>query len=71
MKSIKDLDEIVNQYTYDVETGVFERDKCIPYKLGSKFESGGAGCISTVEDYIKFIEVLRIGDVILKKEIVA
>ena len=64
----KDLSEIVNQYAYDVNKGVFERDKHIPYKFGSKFESGGAGCISTVEDYIKFIDALRIGDIILKKE---
>lgn len=64
----KDLREIVNQYAYDVNKGVFERDKHIPYKFGSKFESGGAGCISTVEDYIKFIEALRVGDIILKKE---
>jgi len=62
------LDEIINQYTYHGENGVFERDKHIAYKLGSKYESGGAGCISTVDDYIKFIEALRIGDNILKKE---
>ena len=64
----KDLDKIVNQYAFDANKGVFERDKHIPYKLGSKFESGGAGCISTVEDYIKLIEALRVGDIILKKE---
>ena len=40
------------------------------YKLGSEYESGGAGCISTVDDYIKFLEALRIGDIILKKETV-
>jgi CubicO group peptidase (beta-lactamase class C family) len=62
------LDEIINQYCYDAEKGVIERDKHIPYKFGSMYESGGAGCISTVEDYIKLIEALRIGDVILKKE---
>lgn len=62
------LCEIINQYCYDAEKGVVERDKHIPYKLGSRYESGGAGCISTVEDYIKFIEALRIGDIILKKE---
>ena len=36
--------------------------------FGSEFESGGAGCVSTVEDYMKFLEALRIGDVILKKQ---
>lgn len=62
------LNEIVNQYCYDEEKGVIERDKHIPFKCGSLYESGGAGCISTVEDYIKFTEALRIGDIILKKE---
>lgn len=38
------------------------------FKLGSEYESGGAGCISCVDDYIKFLEAMRIGDVILKKE---
>ena len=38
-----ELDEIVNQYCYDAEKGIIERDKCIPYKLGSRYESGGAG----------------------------
>lgn len=64
------LDEIANQYTYHSETGVAERDKRISYKLGARYESGGAGCISTVDDYIKFIEALRVGNVILKKETV-
>ena len=29
------------------------------YKLGHAYASGGAGCISTVDDYIKFLESLR------------
>ena len=36
--------------------------------FGPSFESGGAGCISTVEDFVKFLEALRIGDIILKRE---
>ena len=64
----KDLEGVINQYGYDVNKGVYERDKRIAYKLGSKYESGGAGCISTVEDYVKFMEALRLGDIILKKE---
>ena len=34
------------------------------------YESGGAGAISTVEDYIKLLESLRKGDKILKSETV-
>ena len=37
-------------------------------RLGSEHASGGGGCVSTVEDYMKFLEALRIGDVIIKKD---
>ena len=57
---------------YMTVDGKIERcytDDVLPFcKLGSEYESGGGGCISTVEDYIKFCEALRVGDVILKKE---
>ncbi len=38
------------------------------YIIGSEYASGGAGGVSTVEDYIKYLEAMRKGDVILKKE---
>ena len=60
-----ELDAICPQYTGE---NAQLRAKTIDYKLGSEYESGGAGCISTVEDYIKFLEAMRIGDIILKKE---
>lgn len=49
-----------------------ETEKCpIPcgndikwYKFGSEYESGGAGAVSTVEDYIAFLEGLRTGKII-------
>lgn len=34
------------------------------YKVGSEYASGGAGGISTVDDYIKFLEGLRTGKLI-------
>lgn len=34
------------------------------YKFGSEYESGGAGAVSTVEDYIAFLEGLRTGRII-------
>lgn len=37
------------------------------YKFGTEYESGGAGCISTTDDYIKLLEAIRTG-LILKKE---
>lgn len=66
----KDLDKVVNQYEYFEGKGVVERDKKIDYKFGSEYEAGGAGCISTLEDYVKFLEAVRVGDVIVKKETV-
>ena len=41
------------------------------YILGTEYESGGAGCVSTVEDMIRFCEALRVGGTILKKETIA
>lgn len=34
------------------------------FKIGSQYASGGAGCISTVDDYMKFAEALRLGRLI-------
>ena len=39
--------------------------------LGPEYESGGAGCVSTVEDMMRFAEALRLGDRILRKETIA
>ena len=63
-------DEVINQYAYSASGGVYERKRHNDYKFGSEYESGGAGCVSTVEDYVKLLEALRLGDVILKKETV-
>ncbi len=65
-----ELDMICAQYRSNEEKGVIENvgKRIMWYKLGSEYESGGAGCISTTEDYIKFTEALRCGDIILSKE---
>jgi len=61
---------IAPQYVYNGQTETRRRiDGHIwNYKLGPAFASGGAGGISTVDDYIKFLEALRTGDSILKRE---
>ena len=64
----RQLDEVVDQYVYSASVGVYERNRKNDYQVGWAYESGGAGCISTVEDYVKFMEALRVGGVILKKE---
>lgn len=38
------------------------------YRLGSEHASGGAGCVSTVEDYMKFLEALRVGERLIKRD---
>ncbi len=72
-----ELDTICAQYQCDMVTGVMKKcgkenqngdSRCTPFKMGSEYESGGAGCISTVEDCIKFTEALRKGGMILSNE---
>lgn len=65
----EELETVSTQYVFNSETRKAEIcPKTIDYRLGSEYESGGAGCVSTVDDYMKFLEALRIGDVILKSE---
>jgi len=68
---VEDWDGFARMYQYDQKTGSFNpifRHWC---HIGKEFAGGGGGCTSTVEDYIKFLEALRVGDVILKKETIA
>ena len=61
----KRLPEVCTQYLYNKETGYQNIGKHIrSYKLGSEYESGGAGAVSTVNDYIKFLEGIRLGKII-------
>lgn len=65
---VEDWDGFACQYQYDIETGQFVPFWGKKFYFGKDHASGGGGCVSTVEDYIKFLEALRVGDVILKKE---
>lgn len=63
-------DKIINQYCYDKNTdSVAECSKSNSFRIGTEYESGGAGCVSTVDDYIKFLEAIRTNK-ILKSETV-
>jgi CubicO group peptidase (beta-lactamase class C family) len=55
-----DFESMCEHYEYDPqkECAVL-RDKNAPYRYGTLHASGGAGCVSTAEDYIKFGEALR------------
>ena len=57
---IDETNKLVNQYKYNPETDTVEEcTKDNVFRIGTKYESGGAGCVSTVEDYIKFLEAIR------------
>ena len=63
------LEKIVDQFKYNAETKTCSvTNKENELQIGFEYESGGAGCISTVDDYIKFEEAIRKGDIVLSKE---
>ena len=68
---LEDWEGFAKQYQYDAQTGEYVPVWRFWCHLGKEFAGGGGGCVSTVEDYIKFLEAMRIGDVILKKETIA
>ena len=43
----------------------------VTFKLGTEYESGGAGCISCADDYIAFLENLRSGERLLRRDTIA
>ena len=53
MKTVVPLYMNENGKTVKIEESV------IDFKLGTEYVAGGAGCVSTVDDYIKFLEGLR------------
>ena len=54
-----EINTIAPQYRFENGKAVNIGKPILNYKLGSGYASGGAGCISTVEDYMKFLEGLR------------
>ncbi|MCQ2430981.1 MAG: beta-lactamase family protein [Clostridia bacterium] len=65
-----ELDTLAEQYRYDHENKSFVNcgKQIQGYKLGTEYESGGAGCISSVSDYILFLEAMRKGDILISRE---
>ena len=61
----EELDTIASHYRFNADTNTAENcGKNIQrYKLGSEYESGGAGLVSTVEDYIRFADAMACGGV--------
>ena len=64
-----ELSQIAAQYRFDTQSGKYNFcGPLISYKLGSEYESGGAGCISCADDYIAFLENLRSGERLLRRD---
>lgn len=62
---------LAEQYRYRQEEGrAVNCGKGNEWEFGPEYDSGGAGCISTVEDMARFAEGLRTGGIILKPETV-
>ena len=57
----EELSTIAAQYAFDGQSFQNVGREIRPYKLGKLYESGGAGAVSTVEDYHLFLEGLRTG----------
>ncbi len=60
------LPTLMAQYKYDSQSGEYLNvgTSIQSFKLGSSYESGGAGGVSCAEDYMKFLEALRLGKII-------
>ena len=62
-----ELDTLAEQYRYVDGKPCNVGKNITSYKFGSEYASGGAGCISGTEDYIKFLESLRTGKLIKRE----
>ena len=66
-----DMERLACLYQRDIDTGlIYDCAKANKYRLGSEYASGGAGCVATVDDYMKFVEALRQGESLLKRSTV-
>lgn len=54
-----EIETIAPQYRFEEGKAVNIGKPIFNYKIGTEYASGGAGGISTVDDYIKFLEGLR------------
>lgn len=62
----EELDTVSPLYEFDRETGKRTRQLTAD-ELGPNYVSGGAGCVTTIGDYMKFAEALRSGEKLLKR----
>jgi len=57
----KEYGVVAPHYAFNQEGKISECSKFPVYRLGEKHASGGAGCVSTVDEYTRFLEALRMG----------
>lgn len=65
----EELDTITEQYIFRNNVTEKINKRIQGYKLGTEFASGGAGCISTVDDYVKFLEGIRTAKLLLPETV--
>lgn len=63
-------DTLAALYSWDGQTRQRTRLPWERDRFGSRFVSGGGGCVTTVEDYMRFAEALRTGEKLLKRQTV-
>lgn len=61
MLPTEDLETIAPQYNFSEGKAKNIGKEIYTFKIGTEYASGGAGGISTVDDYIRFLEALRTG----------
>ena len=69
LPSREQIENLATKYHYNRQTGNMDVAVNNDYRIGSEYLSGGAGAVSTVEDYIKLLEAVRTGK-LLKPETV-
>lgn len=60
----EELCRVCKQFSYENGKYVDVGRKIVCYKFGTEYESGGAGGVCTVNDYIKFLEGIRTGKIL-------
>lgn len=67
LPSEQEMENLCAQYYHSRDVGTSRMPNTNVYRLGTEYESGGAGCVSTVDDYIKFLEGLRTEQLLSKE----
>lgn len=60
----EEVEGLAQQYRFENGAPRNVGKHIVTYKIGTEYASGGAGCISTVDDYMKFLEGLRTGKLV-------